>query len=658
MACSRGFGKSSEKADGKVNHRLGELVKLILAAMFLIISTFPEYSWNISTGIDNSLKWVFNSLFLTGLSLGKGIIFPHGPLAFFLYPVAGTMVGVVVVTSLLKAGLVFGISGLTGRKGKQQWLILFTVAYLISAIANFQNLLLANILLLYCNYFLEERFYLKLTAFMLTAFGFYIKSYLAVTTLALFIPFSAYYIFRDKDYKKSCGDLLLLPGLIFLGWFIMYGTPVGFLSYVTGLYHLAMGNAAAASLYPENNWWILSPFLVALFSLPFLSRSRNGIYFGLLTVLTLFAAWKHGMSREDIFHVAAFIMLITISLVIFIIFEDQHHYRNLVLALGVICLITINSRHAAAYRPRPVELFRVNNLIGFLTGFNQLESKAVIQSRNNLASSVLPRAIRDSIGKATVDAYPWDYSVIAANGLNWRPRVVIQSYASYTPWLDHKNAGHFNSDKAPSYVIWDLVKWPGNRAAEQFAGIDNRYLLNDEPQTMLRLLCNYRFYYADEKFLVLRKRTTSLEATVSCLRTVEGTRGGWIDVPEIQQGLLRAKFSCRKGFLQRLKSFLYKDEEWQISLKLSDGTILRYKIVPENAADGIWINPFIIRLQEAGLVKQVMFDCSGSNIAVPEFRVVWERIDFGNPGYGVPELFLHQERSATLLVQGQPAETV
>ena len=638
----RDFKRSGETDEIKGRRQQADMVKLFLLAIFIIAGTFPEYSWNYSTGIDNSLKWVFNSLFMTGLSLGKGIIFPHGPLAFFVYPLAGTVVQVVIVTSLLKACLVFVISGLTGRKDGQQWLTLFTVAYLISAIANFQNLILANILLLYCSYFLEERFYLKLTAFLFTAFGFYIKSYLVVTALTLYLSFAAFYFFRDKNYRKSCSDLVILPALVLLGWFIMYGTLAGFFSYLTGIYQLTMDNSAAASLYPENNWWLLSPFLVVVFSLPFMSRSRQGFYFGLLTLLTVFATWKYGMSREDIFHVSSFIILITIFLMIFIIFENQHQYRNLILGMVVVCLVTVNSRNAAAYRPKPVELFRVNNLVGFLADFSILKSKAVIQSRHNIASSVLPVAIRDSIGRATVDSYPWDYSVIAANDLNWQPRVVIQSYASYTPWLDNKNAAHFSSGQAPTYLIWDLVKWPGNRADGQFASIDNRYLLNDEPQTLLRILCNYSFYYADAKFLVLKKRLTNLGATASCLRTDEGTWGQWLDVPFNQQGLLRAKILCGKSFLQRLKSFLYKDEECRIFLKLSDGRILHYKIVPENAADGIWINPFIISLQEAGLVKQVMFDCSGRDIMVANFRIVWERFDFGNPVDGVAEIFMHQ----------------
>jgi len=644
----RDFKKSRKTGKIIARYRQSDMLKLFLLAIFIIVGTFPEYSWNYSTGIDNSLKWVFNSLFMTGLSRGKGIIFPHGPLAYFVYPLAGTVVQVVIVTSLLKACLVFVISGLTGRKHGQQWLILFTAAYLISAIANFQNLILVNILLLYCNYFLEERFFLKLTAFILTVFAFYIKSYLVVTALTLYVSFAAFYFFRDKDYKKSCIDLVIVPALILLGWFILYGTLAGFFTYITGIYQLTMDNSAAASLYPENNWWLLSPFLVVVFALPFISKSRQGSYFGLLTLLTIFATWKYGMSREDIFHVSSFIILITIFLVIFILFENQHQYRNLILAMGVVCLVTVNSRNAAAYRPKPVELFRVNSMIGFLTDFNMLKSKGAVQSRHNIASSLLPVAIRDSIGKATVDAYPWDYAVIAANNLTWQPRVVIQSYASYTPWLDNKNAAHFSSGQAPTYLIWDLVKWPGNRADGQFASIDNRYLLNDEPQTLLRILCNYSFYYADAKFLVLKKRLTNLGAAASCLRTDEGTWGQWLDVPFNQQGLLRAKFSCGKSFLQRLKSFLYKDEECLVFLKLSDGRIMHYKIVPENAADGIWINPFIISLQETGLVKQVMFDCSNRKIMLSEFRVVWENFDFGKPGCGVSDIFMHQNIAVKL----------
>ena len=84
----RDFKRSGETDEIKGRRQQADMVKLFLLAIFIIAGTFPEYSWNYSTGIDNSLKWVFNSLFMTGLSLGKGIIFPtdRWPSSYIRWP--------------------------------------------------------------------------------------------------------------------------------------------------------------------------------------------------------------------------------------------------------------------------------------------------------------------------------------------------------------------------------------------------------------------------------------------------------------------------------------------------------------------------------------------------------------------------------------------
>ena len=58
----------------------------IIICLLVIIGTFIENDWSFRNGIDSPLSWVFNFLYETGPTLGKHIVFPHGPLAFLMYP--------------------------------------------------------------------------------------------------------------------------------------------------------------------------------------------------------------------------------------------------------------------------------------------------------------------------------------------------------------------------------------------------------------------------------------------------------------------------------------------------------------------------------------------------------------------------------------------
>ena len=66
----------------------------------------------------------------------------------------------------------------------------------------------------------------------------------------------------------------------------------------------------------------------------------------------------------------------------------------------------------------------------------------------------LSDALLNRIGKAPVDAYPWEATVLFANDLNWSPRPVCQSYTAYQPDLDEANARHYRSPDGPRFILY------------------------------------------------------------------------------------------------------------------------------------------------------------------------------------------------------------
>jgi len=614
-----------------------EIIKGFIIGLFVVIGTFPENDWSFSIGVDSPLSWVFNYFFKHGLSMGKHIIFPHGPLAFFMYPLQENILIATLIISILKILLVFNILWMVEQAGITKWFFAFIFAYFVSTISGFNHLILANLILFYVNFFNHENWIFKFAAFILTAFAFYIKSYVAIMSGTICFSFLTYYFFDNKNYKKLLFDVLTIIGLLLVIWFLMYETFAGFITYIVGMFHLAEENSSAASYYPYNNWWILSLFLLIIFSLPFINKTKKSLFYGTIITLSLFAAWKHGMAREDIYHVRGFLIFVIISLFIFVFFQKQKSFRNLTISILAIFLLSLNMNHSVNYFPAKYELFKINNFIEFTTNFSRLKAKSDKEIYNNILGNRLPQNILDSIKSKTVDIYPWDYSIIAANDLNWQPRVVIQSYASYTSWLDNKNAAHFDSKNAPFFLIWELDKITKDVNGSDFNSIDNRYLLNDEPQTMVQILNHYEPFYSDKKFMVFKKRSTSMKSNSSIIACNYTQWGKWNSVPNSSSGLLRLKLTFDKSILQSVKSFFYKDEQVWIYLMLSNEIIHKYRIIPKNAKDGIWIYPYIFNTTNKHAdpsVRKIMFICSNRKIMKDNLSITWEKINFNNePDY-------------------------
>ncbi len=601
----------------------------LILAILVVIGTFPENDWSYSIGIDPPLFWVFNHLFETGLNVGRHIIFPHGPLAFFMYPLSDNILLATLVSSLLKGLLVFNVFFLFNHSKTQvKWLAAFLFAWLISMVSDFNHLILANIILFYCNYYQSEKKVYKFSAFILTAFAFFVKAYVAIVSGTLFFGFVVYYFFETKRVKTLLFDGFSLLGFIVLFWLLMFGTLRGLLNFIWGMVHLAQDNSSAAAYYPENNWLVLAFFLLTLVVVFIFNKDKKSHFFVILIALSLFASWKHGIAREDIFHTKGFLIYIMICLGTFMLFIQKNYTKNIALSIFALLLFSVNMKNATDYYAYKYELFRVNNFVEFINDFDKLKEKAVRNSEQKTAQNRLPNNILDTISDSKVDIYPWDYSIAGTNNLNWQPRVVIQSYAAYTSWLDAQNAKFFMTEQAPDFLIWENHKTTVDVNNCDMNSLDNRYLLNDEPQTILPLMAYYDRSVSTDKFILYKKRQKPVAFIQTNIEKTESTLGEWIPVPDSNSQLIRAKLNFNKSLKQKLKSFLYKDEQFWIYLKLKDQSIHKYRIVPKNAVDGLWINPYIFDSETWFSVEQVMFKASNQAILSNKLSVEWEKVDF------------------------------
>ena len=210
---------------------------------------------------------------------------------------------------------------------------------------------------------------------------------------------------------------------------------------------------------------------------------------------SLFVIYKQAFVRADMGHIKEFFIHIPLLILCNIDFHKRfkYSYLKIILLLGLITPFYFTF----VYQETTIEIKSKFSKDQYIKRFNTFnETSGLFIYNNNIP---LPEDIKARIGLNTVDVYPWNIQLLIENKLNYLPRPAFQSYTAYTPFLEELNFKHYNSSKAPEYVIYD------------FASIDGRYPLFDESKINLVLLRNYKlaevFDYDNRKVVLLKKKT-------------------------------------------------------------------------------------------------------------------------------------------------------
>ena len=255
-----------------------------------------------------------------------------------------------------------------------------------------------------------------------------------------------------------------------------------------------------------------------------------------------------------------------------------------------------------------MDLWKAENFRNQVFNWSSYKSHYLKVSQERSHVNVLSDDVLEALQNGISDTYPWDYSVIPSNNVQWKPRPVLQSYAAYNSWLDMQNAKYFGSEDRPDNLLWEKNKLIQSRYGEQMSSIDWRYLLNDEPETMLQIFNNYQ--------TIGSRSVSRFEPLVSIPGSREIKRyvgeperfkwDQWIPVPERSAAIQRVKLHINYSLWGQILNFLYKSGETYIYYQLEDLSILSYKIVPGNAVDGVWLNPFITSWQAQEFPSRVI----------------------------------------------------
>ena len=593
---------------------------LVFATLGIGILTLPVFGYPLNAALDSSWQYALNHFWQTGAQFGGDTFFTYGPLGFFMYPMqvgAGFYLAVLFRIAL-KLALIGSLLHLhlkaKAPKSMKQSVSAIVVIFLVSALLNysplaFQMHYLFLILALLIIHFITDKSPALWLAVGLGSLPLLISTSMALSCYSIMGMYALVRLASDRNFSSivliSVGLMIGFP----VAW-LLAGQQLGNIwPFILRSYQLTAGYSEAMGLAAGNSWVLLIIAVGAFIAVPLKAKNRMVVLIFFVTLGASLMVWKHSFTRQDNSHYYIFsiYMLILYGLV-------WLASRNIKPATWLAMLISVMAfesnmvlaGHTDRFTRLP-DMVVLKVLGGIHNGFSNLaltvartanlSSSLKEQSHANLAERRLTGRAYQQLRGRTVDIYPWKISYIPANDFNWLHRPLMQSYTSYTPELDALNAKHFASAKGPEFILWHSARYTIHASAdEDYRGIDNRYLLNDEPLSIIEIMRHYDAIHFDpvNRMTILQRTDHPLLNEPEVSDTLELELNRWIVTPgHPTDTILRAKVFLEKSGLGRLRVLFSKPPPLAVEYRHASALIERFRLVPAQAPSGIWISPLM-----------------------------------------------------------------
>ncbi len=377
--------------------------------------------------------------------------------------------------------------------------------------------------------------------------------------------------------------------LAFLGWWLAAGQhPDNIVPYLRRSWEISTGYADAMSMDES-----LPVFLCGLTVLCFQGllvwrvwrRQTDRVLatgLALFLLVLWFLTWKHGFTRADGHVLSFFLLAVPATLAIpALCLPDE---RRLWFDLAVIpCLAGLWFFDPALPAKLPGEALsrlRVNVVATYHSPTLPAAWRA--EWERTRAANALP-AIRQKVGRASVDVFNYEQGFALLNGLNFSPRPVFQGYSTYTPRLAGRNLRHYQSAAAPEYLLW------------HHTSIDERFPTLDEAPLIAELPRAYREILTEGDFLLLHreKPLPAVPLARELLQQQTVALGEFISVPAAPGGALWVQIFPHATKLGRLRALLYKPGLLTLTVEEVTGRQTTWRLLPRVAEGGFLLQPFL-----------------------------------------------------------------
>lgn len=302
----------------------------------------------------------------------------------------------------------------------------------------------------------------------------------------------------------------------------------------------------------------------------------------LFLVAVWFLTWKHGFTRADGHVLGFFLFALPAGLALPALCRpgDRRLWFDLAVAPALLGLWFFDPALPAKLPGDALSRLKVNVTAAGHAASLPAAWRAELEKART--ASYLP-AIRQQVGRASVDVYNYEQGVALLNGLNYSPRPVFQGYSAYTARLAGRNLRHYQSAAAPEYLLW------------HHTSIDERFPTLDEAPLIAELPRAYREVLTEGDFLLLHRDkplpATPLVRELLFRRTV--TLGEAVSVPAAPGGALWVEIFPHATKLGRLRALLYKPALLTLTVGEVTGRQTTWRLLPRVAEGGFLLQPFL-----------------------------------------------------------------
>lgn len=621
---------------GPLSQRL--MIKKVIFFVFILLALVPFINV-IATGpvhnsIDNAEHWVnlTNAMFIDGQSF----IFSYGPLFWLVggvseYYSAGSYYLSISFALMFYASVIWAMLILTYKSRGYLFLFLIVVCFFTLYYLKVLLFLWPLIFLFYRQLTSEKNFYfnasLCLALGALAGLLLYVRFFYGLIAVAVLGGYLAVQFLKDFRLKEVVTFIFAFTVSSILIGMLVYGDISLVIKYFTVNMQLSYGNGVDMTLDIKNHRFafVCSLIVLGCFIVYGIRKHRLFLIPLIVTWLLLF---KLGFGRAD--HYVTYFVVPCAFIVLLISFEKGYLTKGLFF-VSFFSLYYLGTHQAYDNSPKLALAFSTIN-IPSISNPLKLPFAADESYERRMAQDYsqykLDEAFVKLIGADSVDVYPYNNEYMYANQLNYKPRPLFQNYMTLTPVLDQDNADYLSGADKPQKIIWNSGLGCGDADCNSFIGIDNKFILNEDPLTSMAILENYKFSAFtrgrnNEPLSLLTPREHPLTADFVTRENVRMQFGVWYPLPQAKNSIVKIYPDFKISLTGKLKNFLFRGNIVKIKYKLKSGVQKEYRLSIINSRSGVWASPLLDSFDENGFtgedVTDVMFETDSTYYFEPEF---------------------------------------
>lgn len=559
----------------------------ICIGVLLVLLTYPAFEPDYGVGLDASYLWGLNWLFDHDYNTLISLIYPFGPFAWLKIP---TIEGLhfplfLLFFTIIKSSFVLLTIALAWYE-RLPWPLAVVALIPACIFGNIDAFLVLTICLLTLFAIEQRRLWIFAIAVLLSVFSLTIKSSIGVQACGVLFFGWVIYTIRYRNWQQSILIALLVPSsLLVVGLAVYHSFPTMYDAYF-GMLQLVSGYGPSLVIMCEHRLWALLIFVAACCAIPIVSKGRHAITLCLLLVIPLFANWKYGVLREDIWHFSQ--LLVFVACMIAPVIAAQRGFRWPVWLCCAIALSMLFVNRAALYDPGAhLTTAAPANIVRLTAGYGELKEWCERNIGAKMQQRVLDDDILNIIGNRSVDCYPWEHAFIAANGLHWQPRVTLG--AGFSPRLSQHAAKNYCGPSAAEFIILHRIDFSKD---DDLRSLDGAYLLNDEPIVLMTMFENYSVIDTGWYGLLLKQKSVVNEQPYHPqeeIVDIDGEWDCWIDLPDSTARLV--ELHTTQTTWGNICRFFYKPDIFTVDYLLPDSSWHTYRFSPAMAEAGLWVGP-------------------------------------------------------------------